>query len=143
MSEPAALHPSKMQSFRLEEDHIATIDKLARVQGLSRSQWFRRAILAQLVADLVDLREDEVPCETPEIPLEELGDRPPLTTEELGEQFAAVGQELLDAIAAEDPLPTPDEVEVPGIGVVETLVHAEAYEIINMSDEDLRSNKWS
>lgn len=60
----------KMISTRVEEDNIASIDKLARSQGITRSQWIRRAILAQLVMDLVDLRkevEEEVPRETPEV----------------------------------------------------------------------------
>lgn len=80
--------PSKMQSFRLELENVAAIDKLARTQGISRSDWFRRAVLAQLVQDLVELKREAVrvtppvmpvaPREEYEIPTEELGDRPPL-----------------------------------------------------------------
>jgi hypothetical protein len=55
---------AKMISTRIEPDNIASIDKLARAQNISRSDWIRRAILAQLVLDLVELKESDVPRET-------------------------------------------------------------------------------
>ena len=51
--------PSKMCSFRMELDNLASIDSLARSQGISRSDWIRRALLAQLVADLIQRKDEE------------------------------------------------------------------------------------
>jgi hypothetical protein len=47
---------TKMVSTRVEEENITAIDRVARSQGISRSDWVRRAILAQLVLDLVDMK---------------------------------------------------------------------------------------
>lgn len=53
----------KMISTRVTEENISSMDKVARSQGISRSQWIRRAILAQLVMDLVELKREseEIP----------------------------------------------------------------------------------
>ena len=55
------IKPSKMCSFRLELQHIDSIDSLARGQDISRSQWFRRAVLSQLVVDLLEAKKDATP----------------------------------------------------------------------------------
>jgi hypothetical protein len=55
----------KMISTRVTEQNIDSMDKVARSQGISRSQWIRRAILAQLVMDLVELKGESEPRETP------------------------------------------------------------------------------
>ena len=57
-------HLDKMISTRIEVDNIAAMDKVSRAQGISRSDWIRRALLAQLVLDLVALKQD-VARETP------------------------------------------------------------------------------
>jgi len=50
--------PSKMLSFRLEDANVEAMDRFARAAKMSRSDWIRRAILAQLVADFIE-RQDE------------------------------------------------------------------------------------
>jgi len=51
--------PTKMCSFRMEEENLASMDTVARSQGISRSDWIRRALLAQLVADLIQRKDEE------------------------------------------------------------------------------------
>jgi hypothetical protein len=52
--------PSKMLSFRLEDANVEAMDRFARAAKISRSDWIRRAILAQLVADWFDADGEEV-----------------------------------------------------------------------------------
>lgn len=79
-----------MISTRIEEANIASIDKLARSQGISRSDWVRRAILAQLVMDLVEWKKEEqsVPADWE----------------------AAMNKGLTEQIEAAPVMPTPEEV---------------------------------
>lgn len=52
--------PSKMLSFRLEDANVEAMDRFARAAKMSRSDWIRRAILAQLVADWFETGGEEV-----------------------------------------------------------------------------------
>ncbi len=87
------LKPSRMVSFRLELENIDSIDTLARGLDISRSQWFRRAVLAQLVVDLIQAKEDAAkamearvePC-APDIPVVDLSTLPPEELRKLAEQ---------------------------------------------------------
>lgn len=50
--------PSRMLSFRLEDKNVEAMDRFARAAKISRSDWIRRAILAQLVADFLERQEE-------------------------------------------------------------------------------------
>src|ERR1700680_1471363 len=56
---PENRHLAKMISTRIAEDNIDSIDKLARGLGISRSDWIRQAILAELVMELAELKREE------------------------------------------------------------------------------------
>lgn len=55
--------PSKMLSFRLEDANVESMDRFARAAKISRSDWIRRAILAQLVADFMERQDEAVVIE--------------------------------------------------------------------------------
>lgn len=57
LQEQQETQPTQMLSFRMEKRNVASMDMLARAEGISRSDWIRRAILAQIVADLLEQRK--------------------------------------------------------------------------------------
>jgi hypothetical protein len=84
MTKPIPERRAKLCSFRLEDENLASIDELALKQGVSRSQWIRQAVLAELVLELAGHGFHEVThteVTEPDLPdepaVEELGDRPP------------------------------------------------------------------
>lgn len=91
MTKPAEQKRSRLLSFRMEDENLDSIDRLARMQGISRSQWIRQAVLAELVVELVTPKKPKVATSPP--PTEQMGDRPPLQ---------ALTREELRAAAEED-----------------------------------------
>ena len=83
MTKPTPERRAKLCSFRLEDENLASIDELALRQGVSRSQWIRQAVLAELVLELAgeqmhkvthtEVEQQDLPDEPS---VEELGDRP-------------------------------------------------------------------
>jgi hypothetical protein len=88
-------YPASPQTFRLEDDNVATVVRLARADGITKSDWYRRAVLAQIVCELVEIKREDAAM---------------TSTKELGDQFVATGEALLTAIARDDPPVKPDEV---------------------------------
>jgi uncharacterized protein (DUF1778 family) len=94
MTKPAEQKRSRLLSFRMEDENLDSIDRLARMQGISRSQWIRQAMLAELVVELVTPKKPKVAkVATSPPPTEQMGDRPPLQ---------ALTREELRAAAEED-----------------------------------------
>lgn len=101
MTKPTESRRSRLLSFRMEDTNLDSIDRLATTQGVSRSQWIRQAVLAELVLELAGAEAHKnfarhAPLEDPasdeelgEPAMEELGDRPPLTQMTLAELRAA------------------------------------------------------
>lgn len=52
--------PASPQTFRLEEANIKTVLTLARGDNISKSDWYRRAVLAQIVTELAMAEREQV-----------------------------------------------------------------------------------
>ena len=85
-----------MISTRVEEGNIIAIDKLARGLGISRSDWIRQAILAELVMELSELKREEP--QVSEVAHETFSDAP----SDLAPIYGAERQHHLDCIKSVD-----------------------------------------
>jgi hypothetical protein len=107
-------HLEKMISTRITEANIDSIDKLARGLGISRSDWIRQAILAELVMELAELKREEP--EKPQVTdnVIELGAKNPFLEDlvpEYEEEELVIPPETLaemDAIGIKGMTPVPE-----------------------------------